>query len=51
MDKACDECKHLEIINDGISGIYAKCPYKTFYLWQDDTRTLTCNYWDGRNNH
>lgn len=49
MIKSCDKCKFLTVLNDNTTGIYAKCPTKTFLLWKEDTRHTTCDCWEDKN--
>ena len=47
--KTCDECRFLKVLNDDKTGVYAKCPTKTFLLWKEDTRHTTCDCWEDKN--
>lgn len=47
--RTCDECRFLRVLNDGTTGVYAKCQTKTFLLWKEDTRHTTCDCWEDKN--
>lgn len=32
--RTCDECRFLRVLNDGTTGVYAKCPTKTFFAME-----------------
>ena len=48
MIKSCDKCKFLTVLNDNTTGVYAKCPMKTFWLWEEDTRHTACDCWEDK---
>lgn len=47
--RTCDECRFLRVLNDDTTGVYAECPMKTFLLWKEDTRHITCDCWEDKN--
>lgn len=47
--RTCDECRFLRVLNDDTTGVYAECPTKTFLLWKEDTRHITCDCWEDKN--